>query len=295
MSPLVFICYRRGDTAPYAGRLYSDLRRRFADHEVFMDVAIRPGASFVHEIERAISSSEVLLVLIGPDWLQASDRDGARRLDDPEDLVRLEIEMALARDAVVIPLLVHGARMPSAEELPAPLAPLVRRNRLALRDDQWEDDVGQVVNALSERGAVMPNMPSRSPAAARTMDDHRSTTLHPSIDAAVYTALICVALVAIAAAAPRTWLLFAAVPVVIAVTWSMFTGRGHRVGRELRATPSLSRLLSSGGFVLLREPPTAADTKARSPADDPDTPDAASWAAVLRSGGVSLLRRSRRM
>lgn len=139
----IFISYRRSDSALYARNLYTDLKGRFGDHEIFMDLGVGLGEDFVTRIEQQIESCAVLLVLIGPDWDSAVDEDGRRRIDDPEDLVRLEIETALARSVRVIPLFVRGANMPKADELPGSLAGLARRNGLALRDDGWEADVAR--------------------------------------------------------------------------------------------------------------------------------------------------------
>ena len=115
----IFISYRREDTAPYAGRLYDMLIDRFGDPNVFMDVdSIEPGLDFAEAVRNAVGSCKVLLVLIGGEWLNATNSKGQRRIDDPTDFVYLEIEAALERDIRVIPLLVAGARMMSEEELP---------------------------------------------------------------------------------------------------------------------------------------------------------------------------------
>ena len=112
----VFLSYRRAD-APYAaGRLGDRLGERF---ELFMDIDIAPGLHFGHALTDAVSSCDVMLVLIGRSWLNAMDDDGQRRLEDPRDWVVQEIEAALARDVTVIPVLVDGARMP----LPRPSCP----------------------------------------------------------------------------------------------------------------------------------------------------------------------------
>lgn len=117
---------------------------------MFMDLGIQPGDDFVEQVKVAIASCAVLLVIIGPEWLDVTDRRGARRLEDPEDLVRLEIAMALERGVVVIPLLVREASMPREDELTAPLAPLARRNALPMRDYGWDDALGRLVKRLLE-------------------------------------------------------------------------------------------------------------------------------------------------
>jgi hypothetical protein len=92
---------------------------RFGEDQVFMDVdAIEPGVDFAEEIEAAIEASQILLAVIGKEWLIASDEDGRRRPEDPDDIVRLEIQAALERDIRVIPILVEGATMPRRHDLP---------------------------------------------------------------------------------------------------------------------------------------------------------------------------------
>ena len=124
----IFISYRREETAYPAGWLFDRLAGRFGGGQVFKDVdSIDPGDDFVDKITRAVGSCDVLLALIGDQWLTITDQDGRRRLDSPEDFVRVEIEAALARNVRVIPILVDGARMPRADELPDSLAKLARR------------------------------------------------------------------------------------------------------------------------------------------------------------------------
>jgi TIR domain len=100
----LFISYRRQDTSPYARLLREELTRRLGQDQVFMDVdSIEIGVDFAEAIERAIDECDVLLALIGAPWLTINDEDGQRRLDDPDDAVRLELEAALARKIRVIP------------------------------------------------------------------------------------------------------------------------------------------------------------------------------------------------
>src|SRR5688572_28515840 len=115
----IFISYRRDDTAGFAGRLYDRLSARFGANRIFIDIdTIGPGVDFVRKIEESVKSSGALLALIGKNWLTAASLSGERRLDDPKDFVRLEIATALEEDLLVIPLLVQGAQIPSAVELP---------------------------------------------------------------------------------------------------------------------------------------------------------------------------------
>jgi hypothetical protein len=161
----IFINYRREDSAGHAGRLYDALSRRFGDDHVFMDVdAIEPGDDFAEVVEQKVGSCDVLIALIGRHWLTATDRDGRRRLDKPNDWVRLEIQTALARkETRVIPARVEGVEMPSPDHLPEPLRKLSHRMAVELRHARWGDDVGRLIKQLEDlAGAREP--PSVPPA-----------------------------------------------------------------------------------------------------------------------------------
>ena len=117
----VFISYRREDSAGLTGRLYDRLIRRYGDRQVFMDVAsIDPGSDFAESIRRAVRSSTVMLAMIGPRWASIGDDHGRPRLHNKVDLVRLELEVALEHEIRIVPVLVDGAAMPRAAELPEP-------------------------------------------------------------------------------------------------------------------------------------------------------------------------------
>jgi TIR domain len=151
MSERIFISYRRDDSRGYAGRLQSDLSRRFANEAVYRDVETPPGVDFGEHIASLVDRCNVVLAIIGPGWLDARDRDGRRRLDDPMDWVRVELERALVRDdAEVIPVLVDGAQIPRSEELPPALAALCRRNAFELSDRRWAYDVEQLASHLDD-------------------------------------------------------------------------------------------------------------------------------------------------
>lgn len=146
----IFISYRREDAAGWAGRLADDLRRAFPAHEVFFDIAsIDIGEDFVEALQRSLAACSVVLVLIGPRWLSASGAAGGRRLDDPHDWVQLEVAESLKRSGLrVIPVLLGGARVPEATDLPKALRPLSRRNAHEISDKRWDYDVTQLVAAL---------------------------------------------------------------------------------------------------------------------------------------------------
>jgi hypothetical protein len=110
-----------------------------------MDIdAIKPGVDFVEMIERRAAACRILLVVIGKRWLAATDRDGQRRLDNAHDFVRLEIASALRNGVWTIPVLVEGATMPRAQDLPRPLIRLARRNAFQLTDIHWRTDVEEL-------------------------------------------------------------------------------------------------------------------------------------------------------
>jgi hypothetical protein len=145
----IFMSYRREDTAYPAGWLYDRLAGHFARSQVFKDIdSIELGDDFAEVITTAVGSCDVLLALIGGRWLTVAGQDGRRRLDNPDDFVRLEIEAALARDVRVIPILVEGARMPRADELPASLSKLARRQALELSPSRFDVDIGRLLRVL---------------------------------------------------------------------------------------------------------------------------------------------------
>ncbi len=147
----VFISYRREETAYPAGWLFDRLADRFGRRQIFKDVdSIQLGDDFVEVITTAVASCHVLLALIGEQWLTITDEQGRRRLDDPNDFVRLELEAALTRNVRVIPILVAGARMPRPDQLPPSLAKLVRRQALELSPSHFESDTSRLHSVLDK-------------------------------------------------------------------------------------------------------------------------------------------------
>jgi len=144
----IFLSYRRDDSAGFAGRVADALETEFGAGSVFRDVDdIQPGEDFVQAIQSQLREVGAVLVMIGPSWLKAG-ADGLRRLDDPEDFVRREIQAALGSDKPLIPLLVGGAKMPTATELPPALAALGRRQAVVLSDASWRGDMTQLITSL---------------------------------------------------------------------------------------------------------------------------------------------------
>jgi len=152
----IFISYRREDSAGHVLALLPALRRQFGDR-VFKDTDnIPPGDNFVRSIKRELDSCSVLLAVIGRDWLTVQDpRLKTRRLDNPDDFLRVEVSTALKSERIrVIPVLVERSTMPSAADLPADLADLAHRNALELSDARWESDVQLLIQAIQRACAV---------------------------------------------------------------------------------------------------------------------------------------------
>lgn len=145
----IFISYRREETAYPAGWLFDRLAQHFGAAQIFKDVdSIKLGDDFVQVITRAVGACDVLLALIGDQWLTITNDRGRPRLDDPDDFVRLEIKAALERNVRIIPILVDGAKMPRADELPAGLVGLERRQALELSPNRFEYDTSRLLKVL---------------------------------------------------------------------------------------------------------------------------------------------------
>jgi len=156
--PGVFISYRREDSSAWTGRLFDILSARFGRENIFMDLdGIEGGDDFVTVIEKKLQISDVLLAVIGNDWLTAKEASGTRRLDNPRDFVRLEIGKALERNIRVVPVLVAGAAMPRAEDLPQDLRKLSERQAVEIRDSHFHQDAEQLLTVLhkSLRGPLI--------------------------------------------------------------------------------------------------------------------------------------------
>jgi hypothetical protein len=150
-SPSIFISYRREDCQAQANGLNDGLRNRLPGAEVFFDVdSIPPGVDFEEHIQRSIEAADVVLVLIGDNWLDR-DASGRRRIDEPGDFVRLEVAAALEREKTLIPVLVEDARMPPPTDLPEGLAALARRNAIELSGRRWRSDVDRLARAIRSR------------------------------------------------------------------------------------------------------------------------------------------------
>jgi TIR domain-containing protein len=164
---MIFVNYRRDDSRGMAGRLHDRLAQAFGRKNIFMDVDhIPPGVDFVSHLNNQVAACEVFLAVIGPNWLDAKNEDGDRRLHAPEDFVALEITAALDREIRVIPVLVDGTRMPKARDLPEVLKPLARRHAIELRHDQFGRDAEALIERIREALPAKRTTTLRSKAAA---------------------------------------------------------------------------------------------------------------------------------
>ena len=161
----IFISYRRVPDQYVAGNLGRELRSRFGDSQVFRDKEdIQGGVSWRQHVLDEINRDSVLLVLIGKEWSGARDSKGNRRIDNPDDPIRLEIADAIRDNATLIPLLLENAEMPAASELPQELAAISEINALKLRDGDWENDVSKISRRLETLGfkPIRPPEPERT-------------------------------------------------------------------------------------------------------------------------------------
>jgi hypothetical protein len=148
----IFISYRRTDSADVTGRIFDHLKLHFARDDLFKDVDSIPlGVDFRKSISDAVQSCDVVLAVIGRNWLCSKDKQGNLRLSNPDDFIRIELEAGLERNIPIIPVLVSGADMPVMEELPPSLRPLVYRNAISLRPDpDFSVGIQRLIRALTE-------------------------------------------------------------------------------------------------------------------------------------------------
>lgn len=178
----IFISYRRTDSAYPAGWLYDRLAEHFGRTQVFKDVdSLQPGDDFVEVITTAVASCVALIAVIGERWLTAADEHGRRRLDNPEDFVRVEIEAALARGVRVIPVLVNGASMPRSADLPSNLQPLARRQAIEL--SPYRFDTGALIRVLDATISGIPATPASAGDAIEATAPRPDDGDQPKLDA----------------------------------------------------------------------------------------------------------------
>ena len=159
-KPKIFISYRRDDSVGYAGRLHAALGKHLGTGQIFRDIdTVKAGEDFYDVTERSVQSCNILIAIIGKQWLMISN-GSVRRLDEPDDFVRLEIASALSRGIPVVPVLVQGATMPRAQDLPDDLRSLIRRKAFEISDARWDYDVRQLIKELGQLSG--PQIPRRN-------------------------------------------------------------------------------------------------------------------------------------
>jgi hypothetical protein len=172
----IFISYRRHETDFPASWLYERLAAHFGPGQVFKDMdSIELGDDFPEAIANAVGACDVLLVLIGTQWLAITDEAGRRRLENSDDFVRLEIEAALQRKVRIIPILVGRARMPNVDQLPASLGKLVHRQALELDPNRFEADFRRLVRVVEK--TLAEEEARRNAEAQRAAEESRLTTV----------------------------------------------------------------------------------------------------------------------
>jgi len=155
MAGKIFINYRREDSIGTAGRLRDRLAETFGGDNLFMDVDNIPvGINFDEYLKSQVAQCDAMLSVMGPNWLNAKDETDQRRLDKPDDFVAIELKAALARDILVVPVLVDGTRMPKASELPDSLKPLALRNAIQVRNTNFGSDAEQLITKMREALAL---------------------------------------------------------------------------------------------------------------------------------------------
>ena len=162
MSGGIFVSYRRDDTRQAAGRLADGLADHFGSANIFRDIeGIDLGVEFAQALNQALEACVVMLVLIGPKWLDITDAQGRRRLDDPKDWIRQEISTALRRGIRVVPVLIDGTPLPDESALSDDLKPLVRRQALDISDSRWRGDLQRLVETLAKLPGLALQRPSQ--------------------------------------------------------------------------------------------------------------------------------------
>ncbi len=149
MAEKLFVNYRRDDSASQALKVAQYLEREFGASNVFLDIdRLRAGEKFPNVLEERLAVCKIMLVVIGPTWLSSSNEAGNRRIDDPEDWVRLEITRALARGIAIIPVLVGGASLPRKSDLPDDLKPLVEHQIFTVTTNGFRHEMAGLVKDI---------------------------------------------------------------------------------------------------------------------------------------------------
>ena len=165
MTGTIFVNYRREDLIGTASRLYDRLEQAFGRKNLFVDVV---GADLKARLNTQIAVCQAFVAVISPNWLGAKDETGQRLLHNPDDFIAVEIAAALNRKIHVVPVLVDGAHMPRASELPESLKPLARRQAVEVDQNYFDEDVETLVETVREalNGGAVGQRPRRRAAMA---------------------------------------------------------------------------------------------------------------------------------
>lgn len=147
MSEVIFISYRREDSAMFASILQTQLSRHFLDKNIFKDVVtLQPGSDFKQEIESAIERSSVVLVLISKNWTQSAN--GVNRLFEENDFVTHEIKTAIEKNITLIPVLTDNVTFPARDKLPEALWPLCTKHSFTVHPETAMDDIDELIKVI---------------------------------------------------------------------------------------------------------------------------------------------------
>jgi len=174
MPAPIFISYRRDDAASEAILLSAALRSRFGDEAVFMDTkSLQGGDEWSDVLAQAVQAADVVIVVIGPQWIRIADQWGRRRIDQGDDWVRRELATALSMPGKrVIPVLVDNAQLPPSDAVPEPLRDLLKRQKIDIRRDYWNHDIQLLLAQLElpprtadeyDSGSPYPHNPPEGP------------------------------------------------------------------------------------------------------------------------------------
>ena len=167
MLQKIFISYRRQDTAANALSIGQYLEHEFCRKNVFIDVDMKAGSNFPAVLEQRLAECKVMLVLIEQNWLEAKDEQGKRRLDDPDDWVRLEVAHALKRNITVIPVRINGADLPSKSALPDEIRGLLNHQATSVAMTGFRHDMSGLVRDIK---SIPNNLQGRSKLLAAAAD-----------------------------------------------------------------------------------------------------------------------------
>jgi len=148
---MIFLSYRRYDAEMLVGRLYGHLEQHFQPAKLLMDAhLVRPGVDFIEKLQNDVRRIDVMLVMIGPHWIDAKDRQGRRLIDLDNDHVRIELSTAIRHRKVVIPILVDDGEAPTSADLPVVVRGLARLSPLELRRRRFRSDVRELVKVIKD-------------------------------------------------------------------------------------------------------------------------------------------------